>query len=131
MCFLLRLLAVASVTFLTAPLVAQSVNQCESDIPRPDDDAQIRGATSFIEAGDIHGHSSTYPTVIANFLYSRANAYRRQRDYVRARADFDRAIALNPQHRMAHLCRADVHDRLGNAARAAADRAEAARLRGQ
>ncbi|MGE3149926.1 MAG: tetratricopeptide repeat protein [Pseudorhodoplanes sp.] len=111
-----------------APAAAQDAVLCESATRAATDDNIIRGSTFMIEALFGGANSLSDRALHATLLRDRANAYRRQRDWARAMADFELAITLNPRDRINLVCRAEAHDQMGNPARAAADRAAAARL---
>ncbi|HEX4043523.1 MAG TPA: tetratricopeptide repeat protein, partial [Xanthobacteraceae bacterium] len=63
-----------------------------------------------------------------NFLTNRGDAYNHQRNYDRAIADYDRAIALNPGFYLAYNNRGAAYDEKGNLDHAIADYEQALRI---
>ena len=68
-----------------------------------DPDRRIRGCTQIIDRGDAT------PNYIAGAYEARGLAYHRKRDYVRAIADFDKAIEINPEEVGFHISKGIVY----------------------
>jgi tetratricopeptide (TPR) repeat protein len=81
----------------------------------------ISGCTAHIQTGRLDDRN------LATVLFNRGNGYFDKRDYARAIADYSEVIRLNPRFANAYANRALAYEELGDQARAAADRAMAAR----
>lgn len=115
----------ALATPVAAQTFAQQVAQCSNEGGQGQHAPAVRitACTALLQSVDSRG--------LATVHIARGIAYFDLGEYVRAIADYNEAIRLNPQSRTAYSLRADAHERLGNAAQAAADRAEQTRLRGR
>lgn len=82
----------------------------------------IAACTAFIEESQYMPSNTAVP------LYLRGNWRFDTGDYDGAMADFDAAIALNPEYGVAYWGRADVYEKRGDFARAAAESRTAVRL---
>ena len=90
--------------------------------PDIDWDQQLKNCTALIQSGTEQKEN------LAIAFYNRALAYESKDDYVRAIADYDEAIRLNPNDADALLYRGLDKQRIGDKAGAEADIAAAERL---
>ena len=90
--------------------------------PDIDWDQQLKNCTALIQSGTEQKEN------LAIAFYNRALAYESKDDYVRAIADYDEAIRLNPNDADALLYRGLDKQRIGDKAGAEADIAAAERI---
>ena len=110
---------------LATPAAAQTLEQklawCNDRDGQFAPDLVISGCTAHIQTGRLDTRN------LATVLFNRGNAYFDQRDFARAIADYSEVVRLNPRFANAYANRALAYEELGDQARAAADRALAAR----
>ena len=90
--------------------------------PDIDWDQQLKNCTALIQSGTEQKEN------LAIAFYNRALAYESKDDYVRAIADYDEALRLNPNDADALLYRGLDKQRIGDKAGAEADIAAAERI---
>ncbi|MGH6907325.1 MAG: tetratricopeptide repeat protein [Aestuariivirga sp.] len=107
--FLLQLVLLAGLTAASAR--ADNWADCKSPTP----DLRIQGCTAIIDAGtDTAGN-------LGVAYNNRGNAYSNKNEYDLAIADYDKAIALNPEYAEAYNNRGNAYYRKGKYDRAIAD----------
>lgn len=106
----------------TAQTAEQAWAYCNNSNNQYGPEASIEGCTAVIQNAWAHDAN------MAIALHNRGKAYSAQRDYVRAIADYDQAIRLNPQVASVYYSRGNAFYGQRDYARAVVDRDEAARL---
>ncbi|MGE3149924.1 MAG: tetratricopeptide repeat protein [Pseudorhodoplanes sp.] len=109
-----------------SPLAAQNLDQqiaqCSSVGAQPAPSARVTACTALIRSGRLD------PLALAQARHNRGNAYRAQRAFARAIADYDEALRLSPENAMAYADRGVAYANQGDHRRAIVDYSEAIRL---
>jgi len=113
-----RVLVLAAAVSVSSPVVAQNLDKqwadCESDNGSVSSDDSIAACTAIIESG------KETPANLAMAYYDRGTEYAASKNDVRAIADYDRAIAINPTA-SAYFNRGNSYHRTGNDEHSIAD----------